>query len=125
MSLITPQQKINVEFINDSQSLAAHLVAAANIANKQSSLLLSLDNDKLMAWLNDQPQEDLFALFTAHATLGNLLNQALDSIKEIMSQSEITTPQTRVDTRPFAEKLADNERIFSIDEEGKINITDA
>lgn len=127
MPLLNANQKISASLAERAKNIASHLAATANQANSLVNELLSLNDENLTSWLNSQPQEEIFELFGAHADLGTHVNNSLDTTSLILSASGMDVPSSRVDIRPFTEKLSDGGRTFAIDpENGTITInTDA
>jgi hypothetical protein len=117
MPLLTTIQKTNAEIAALGQSIASHLAAAANAANKQAQAVLALSSADLADWLNHQG-DDLETLLTAHSVLGEAINTASATAHGIMETSGIIVPLGTVDIRPVPEKLEDQNREIVMTEQG-------
>lgn len=113
MPLITQQQKIDVDLLEDSRNLASHLNAAASLANKQVSKFLSLSDTELTDWLNSKGPADVNEIFAAHAELGSSLNTASTIAHTILASSGYGTAPVQVDIRPIGDKLLAQHRTIT------------
>jgi hypothetical protein len=117
MPLLTTTTLTNATIADLGRTIASHLAAAANAANRQAAAVLALSNDDLAAWINEQG-EDAETLFEAHATLGTHINAASNLAYDIMAASDIPVPLGVVDLRSVPEKLASQWREIVLTENG-------
>lgn len=104
-------------------STRSHYIAAAGLLNAVTAEILALGNDDLAAFGNSLGTLEMESLTTAHADQGEALNALLAGVNGILAQSGIPPQSAAVDTRPLADKLAEQERqivltdgVFSIDQ---------
>jgi hypothetical protein len=105
-SLLTPDQLTSAELLDATRSSLGLLATAAAAANRMVSILLNLDNAALEAWLNSQPMDDVFELFSAHKNSGDALNASLAIVAKLVTDSGLPANYAPVDTSPFQDKLA-------------------
>lgn len=115
MPLLTTHQRINAGLAEDARNIAAHLAAAAHKANGMVQTMLDLDDAALTNWLNSQAPQETLGLFAAHGQLGEALNAALTVAHAVLESSGLTAPETSVDIRSVAEKLASKGRVLGFD----------
>ena len=124
MSLLNQTTQISAKLLEIIKAESNHLISAANLHNSLSSALLGLSDEALSSWLNNNKQI-LEGLFTDHAVTGTILNQALEKIALTLKSSGVKLAGIRADVRPFGEKLAGQNRVFSVLENGNFLITTA
>lgn len=96
-------------------STRSHYIAAAGLLNSVTAEILALSNNDLAAFGNALGPQEMQSLTTAHGQQGDALNALLSGVNGILEQSGIRSQSAAVDTRPLAEKLADQGReiVFS------------
>ena len=107
MPLLTTTQQTTARIAERGRNIVSHIAAAASQANQQTADVLALDNDQLSAWLQENGAQ-LESMLTAHKQLGDLLNQAAAVAAAILGDT--APPVGLVDTRPLADKLAEQGR---------------
>ena len=117
MPLLTTTQQVNATIADLGRTIASHLAAAAQAANKQAAAVLALSNDDLASWLNEQGA-DAEALFAAHAMIGASINIAAAVAHGTLSASGIDAPLGPVDVRPVSDQLLSQNRKIVITESG-------
>ena len=122
MPLLTQNQRLNATLADDARNIAAYLAAASTRANGMVATMLSLHDADLTDWLNSQPPQETLALFAAHGQLGEALNGALAIAGSVLASSGLPAPETLVDVRSVAEKLADQGRVLSVSAEGVFSV---
>lgn len=110
--------RITTDIDRDAQSVFAHLTSAAHLMNRIAAIPLGADDSTITAWLNAQTPDEINAMFSAHAALGEAVNTSLQVAAAVLSQWGVTPSITLVDTRSVADKLADQRRVLSITEAG-------
>jgi len=94
-----------------STALSAQLTAAAaGQLNGITRIILSMPNDLLAAFGNDLGPQEMELLTTSHAAQGEGLNQLIGGINAVLAASGIPPVSAAVDTRPLADKLAEQRR---------------
>jgi hypothetical protein len=111
MPLLTTTTLTNATIADLGRTIASHLAAAANAANKQAAAALALSDSELTEWLRSMPVEELF---TAHAIIGSGINSASQAAYETLTSSGISAPLGIVDMRSVADKLAAQGREIQI-----------
>ena len=91
-------------------STRSHYIAASGLLNAVTAEILALPNDDLAAFGNALGPLEMQTLTTAHADQGNALNALLAGVNGILLQSGILPQESAVDTRPLADKLAEQNR---------------
>lgn len=112
MPLLTQNQRLNATLAEDARNIAAHLQAAAHKANGMVKTMLDLDDTDLTSWLNSQQPAETLALFGAHGQLGEALNAAATVAHAVLESSGLSAPDTAVDIRSVADKLAAQGRVL-------------
>jgi hypothetical protein len=91
-------------------STRSHYIAASGLLNAVTAEILALPNDDLAAFGNALGPLEMESLTTAHADQGAAINALLAGVNAILTQSGITPQESAVDTRPLADKLAEQGR---------------
>jgi len=116
MSLLNSNQLVNSNIAECAVGCANHLASAAYHVNKIVTIALKLSNENLSSWLNSRSPQETSALFSAHALLGETVNNATELSHSILSESGITIEKVIIDIRPFAEKLLDQGRLINFED---------
>jgi hypothetical protein len=124
MKLLNNIQRVNSNMADSAVSCSNHLASAAFHVNKIATIALKLSNEELEAWLNSRSPEETSILFSAHALIGEYINNAAALSKSILVESGLATENVSVDIRPFADKLKDQGRLVNFDN-GVFTITNA
>ena len=110
MPLQTPTTLAAAQMADAAVNARSHYAAAASQLNAINRTILAMPNDQLAEFGNALGPAEMAALTTSHAAQGDGLNALLDGINAVLAASGIAPVTAAVDTRPLAEKLAEQRR---------------
>jgi hypothetical protein len=110
MPLQTPTTLAAAQMADAAVNARSHYAAAAGQLNAINSTILGMPNDQLAAFGNALGPQEMEALTSSHAAQGEGLNALIAGINAVLSASGIPPVTASVDTRPLAEKLAEQRR---------------
>ena len=110
MPLQTPTTLAAAQMADAAVNARSHYAAAASQLNAINSTILSLPNDLLAEFGNTLGPLEMELLTSSHAAQGDGLNALLDGINAVLAASGIQPVTASVDTRPLADKLAEQRR---------------
>lgn len=110
MPLQTPTTLAAAQMAEAAVNARSHYAAAASQLNAINRTILGMPNDQLAEFGNTLGPLEMAALTTSHAAQGDGLNQLIDGINAVLAASGIPPVTAAVDTRPLAEKLAEQRR---------------
>jgi hypothetical protein len=110
MPLQTPTTLAAAQMADAAVNARSHYAAAAGQLNAINHTILGMPNDQLAEFGNDLGPVEMEALTSSHAAQGEGLNQLIGGINAVLGASGIPPVSAAVDTRPLAEKLAEQRR---------------
>ena len=110
MPLQTPTTLAAAQMADAAVNARSHYAAAASQLNGINHTILSMPNDQLAEFGNALGPAEMELLTTSHAAQGDGLNALLDGINAVLAASGIAPVSSAVDTRPLADKLAEQRR---------------
>jgi hypothetical protein len=110
MPLQTPTTLAAAQMADAAVNARSHYAAAAGQLNGVTRIILGMPNDQLAEFGNTLGPVEMEALTSSHAAQGEGLNQLIGGINAVLSASGIPAVNAAVDTRPLADKLAEQRR---------------
>ena len=110
MPLQTPTTLAAAQMTDAAVNARSHYAAAASQLNAINRTILGIPNDQLAEFGNALGPLEMELLTSSHAAQGDGLNQLIDGINAVLAASGIPAVAAAVDTRPLAEKLAEQRR---------------
>ena len=109
----SPSQVAAAAILERVKSAAANYNAAASHLNAIVRDLLALGDDDLAAFLNEQGPAGLNELTSLHGAHGEMISSLSAEAATMLAESGILWPASHVDTRPLAEKIAEQGRVVT------------
>lgn len=110
MPLQTPTTLAAAQMAESAVNARSHYAAAASQLNGINRTILSLPNDLLAEFGNTLGPLEMELLTSSHAAQGVGLNALIAGINAVLAASGIPPVTASVDTRPLADKLAEQRR---------------
>jgi hypothetical protein len=110
MPLQTPTTLAAAQMADAAINARSHYAAAASQLDSINRTILSMPNDQLAEFGNTLGPVEMELLTSSHAAQGDGLNQLIGGINAVLSASGIPAVNAAVDTRPLADKLAEQRR---------------
>ena len=110
MPLQTPTTLAASAITESAVNARSHYAAAASQLNAINRTILGMPNDSLAEFGNALGPAEMELLTTSHATQGEALNALIAGINAVLAASGVPPVSASVDTRPLAEKLAEQRR---------------
>lgn len=110
MPLQTPTTLAAAQMADAAVNARSHYAAAASQLNAINRTILGMPNASLAEFGNTLGPVEMELLTSSHAAQGDGLNALIDGINAVLAASGIPPVTASVDTRPLAEKLAEQRR---------------
>ena len=110
MPLQTPTTLAAAQMTESAVNARSHYAAAVSQLNAINGTILSLPNDLLAGFGNTLGPVEMELLTSSHAAQGDGLNALIVGINAVLAASGIAPVTAAVDTRPLADKLAEQRR---------------